>query len=205
VAVTLGRTGLAWGVGQGRPPAGTPADARGKREGDGRSPAGAYPLVAAFGYEPSGAAAPSAAARLPFHAVTDGSVCVDDPASALYNAVADSAAARSARPDARWASAERMRRVAGYRRGAVVGYNGARVLGASRVAAPAAPAPGRGSCIFLHVWDGAGRPTEGCTAMAEPDMAAALAWLDPAARPALVQLPAPALARLRAPWRLPAP
>jgi D-alanyl-D-alanine dipeptidase len=40
VAVTLGRSGLAWGVGQGAAPNGAPV----KREGDGRSPAGAYPL-----------------------------------------------------------------------------------------------------------------------------------------------------------------
>ena len=43
--VVLGRTGMAWGVGQGGAPAGAPV----KREGDGRSPAGAYALLHAFG------------------------------------------------------------------------------------------------------------------------------------------------------------
>jgi L,D-peptidoglycan transpeptidase YkuD (ErfK/YbiS/YcfS/YnhG family) len=88
---------------------------------------------------------------------------VDDPASALYNVVADSAAAARAR----WTSAERMREVAGYRAGVVVTYNGARTrAGRARLGGRGAGAvPGRGSCIFLHVWDGPGRTTAGCTAM----------------------------------------
>ncbi len=195
VPVTLGRAGLAVGTdGAGAGPiAGGPA----KREGDGRAPAGAFPLVAAFGF-----GAPGAGVRLPYRPVADGTVCVDDPESPLYNAVVDSAAAGAAR----WASAERMRRVAGYRQGVVVGYNGARVVrAADTVAAPGAPRPAaaRGSCIFLHVWDGPGRPTAGCTAMDAPALAAVVDWLDPAARPVLVQLPAPLLPRARAAWRLP--
>jgi L,D-peptidoglycan transpeptidase YkuD (ErfK/YbiS/YcfS/YnhG family) len=198
VPVVLGRTGLAWGAGEGG--GGAMDGAPVKQEGDGRSPAGAFPLVAAFGY---GGGAD--AARLPFHPVAGGTVCVDDPGSPLYNAVVDSADAGGAR----WASAERMREVAGYRRGVVVGYNGARV-GASRRAAPpptaaagGAPRPGLGSCIFLHVWDGPDRPTAGCTAMADSAMAGVVAWLDPGARPALVQLPAAAAARVARGWGLP--
>jgi hypothetical protein len=88
-----------------------------------------------------------------------------------------------------------MRAVAGSRAGVVVGYNGAWTrAGALRARTPdgTRPAPGRGSCIFLHVWDGPGRPTAGCTAMDAAAMREVLAWLDPAARPALVQLPATA-------------
>lgn len=196
IPVVLGRTGMAWGVGQG----GTPRGAPNKREGDGRSPAGAFPLIAAFGYGDPGAAP---APRLPFHSVAEGTVCVDDPQSALYNAVADSAAA----PGAHWASAERMRRVAGYRQGVVVGYNGAWVRGPHgvvRTPGGGAPRPGLGSCIFLHVWGGPGHPTEGCTAMDAPALAAAVAWLDPRARPVLVQMPSGTLAQVRARWALPA-
>jgi len=180
-------------------PAAVRSGASVKREGDGRSPAGAFPLLAAFGY---GAADPAARPRLPFHPVVEGTVCVDDAASPLYNAVIDSAAAGGAR----WTSAERMRRVAGYRQGVVVGYNGAWVRGqAGTVRTPGArePRPGLGSCIFLHVWDGPDEPTAGCTAMDEAALAKVVAWLDPRARPALVQLPASLLGALRGGWGLP--
>jgi L,D-peptidoglycan transpeptidase YkuD (ErfK/YbiS/YcfS/YnhG family) len=201
--VVLGRTGLAWGEGGGAPAAsGEPA----KREGDGRSPAGAFPLVAAFGFGDA-AARRGRAPGLPYRAVGGGTVCVDDAASPLYNAVVDSADAGGAR----WASAERMRQVAGYRLGVVVGYNGAWVGGPSgdarapdaRAPNAARPRPGAGSCIVLHVWDGPGRPTEGCTAMTDAALAAVVDWLDPAARPALVQLPAVAAARVARAWGLP--
>src|SRR3712207_8482067 len=56
---------------------------------------------------------------------------------------------------------------------------------------------GRGSCIFLHVWRGPRSSTAGCTAMAEPALAELLRWLDPARRPALVQLTDAAYARRR--------
>lgn len=195
VPVVLGRTGLAWGVGQGAAPAGAPV----KREGDGRSPAGVYPLLHAFG--DSAHAAPLAPALAPVLLAAD-PVCVDDAASPLYNAVVDSAGAGGAR----WASAERMREVAGYRLGLVVGYNGAWTRAAAVRAGPAGgrpPVRGRGSCIFLHVWDGPTRPTAGCTAMAEPVLAALLGWIDPARSPALVQLPAGELGRRRGRWQLP--
>ena len=51
--------------------------------------------------------------------------------------------------------------------------------------------PGRGSAIFLHVWREPGAPTAGCTSMARDDLLRLLRWLDPAAEPLLVQLPAP--------------
>lgn len=195
VPVVLGRAGLAWGAGQGTIP---PAGALPKREGDGRSPAGAFALLHGFSY---GGDASSGHA-LPWATVAPGTVCVDDPASALYNTVADSAAADGAR----WASAERMRAVAGYRLGVVVGYNGARTrAGGVRLTAPGPSAvPGLGSCIFLHVWDGPGRPTAGCTAMAEARLAEVAAWLDAGRRPVLVQLTRRDAKRLRAAWGLPA-
>jgi D-alanyl-D-alanine dipeptidase len=50
--------------------------------------------------------------------------------------------------------------------------------------------PGAGSCIFLHIWKNSSAPTAGCTAMAEEDLVKLLRWLDPTARPILVQMPA---------------
>lgn len=204
VPVVLGRSGLAWGVGQGSIPAeGVVPDSAAsgravpKREGDGRSPAGAFPLLHAFGF---GAGAPGGAA-FPTLTLTPGTVCVDDAASPLYNTVADSGAAAGAP----WRSAERMREVAGYRTGIAVGYNGARTAaGPVRAVAPGGPPrAGAGSCIFLHVWDGPGRPTAGCTAMAADAARALAAWADTARRPALVQLPLGVYAARRRAWGLP--
>ena len=47
---------------------------------------------------------------------------------------------------------------------------------------------GRGSCIFMHLWQGENVPTSGCTAMSEENLRSILMWLDPAKDPRLVQL-----------------
>ncbi|MFL5581978.1 MAG: L,D-transpeptidase [Gemmatimonadaceae bacterium] len=180
VPVVVGRTGLAWGVGVAPDVAGEPA----KHEGDGKSPAGAFPLETAFGFA-SGASV--AGTRLPYLPLVETTECVDDTASTHYNAIVDRR--EVARVD--WSSSERMRSIGLYRLGVLVDYN----------AGPAVA--GRGSCIFLHVWSGPSSSTAGCTAMAEPALAEIVRWLDPARRPALVQLTEAAYARRRAAWGLP--
>ena len=167
--VVIGRHGLGWGrglhpFGWARP--GDPV----KREGDGRSPAGVFWLESAFGSAP----ADEVQARLPYHPCTPSLRWVDDPASPLYNRRAEEVPGRPVR----WRSAERMLREDGlYRLGLVVGHNTDPVK------------PGAGSCIFLHVWRGAGQGTRGCTAMDLADLEALAKWLDPAGRPLLVQMP----------------
>jgi L,D-peptidoglycan transpeptidase YkuD (ErfK/YbiS/YcfS/YnhG family) len=178
VPIVVGRTGVAWDPGLRLAAAGEPQ----KREGDGKSPAGAFPLDTTFGF-----AEPAPAVRLPYVALQPGSDCVDDIASAHYNTVVDRATV--GRVD--WASAEHMRTIAQYRLGVIVGYN----------AAP--PRRGLGSCIFLHIWAGPGSTTAGCTAMDAGALAETMAWLDPARRPTLVQLPSAAYGRLRGAWGLP--
>ena len=64
--------------------------------------------------------------------------------------------------------------------------------------------PGRGSCIFAHLWQAPGVATAGCTAMAEPAMQALLQWLQPQAKPVFVLLPQAQWRRLAADWQLPA-
>ena len=198
VPVVVGRGGLGWGRGlHGAPP----PDAPWKAEGDGRAPAGAFALSAAFGYaeaEPTG---------LPYLQSTPSVQCVDDAASPAYNLVLDREAARPALAGgAGWASHEEMRRRDGlYRIGVVVAHNGSGV-GPGVLAAPPAgpvPVPGGGSCIFLHVWRGPGTTTAGCTAMPDAALADVLAWLDADAAPVLVQLPESAAERLGAGWGLP--
>ena len=81
-----------------------------------------------------------------------------------------------AAPD--WHSHEEMRLASGvYRLGIWVSHN------------DSPPVPGGGSCIFMHVWQGPGVPTVGCTAMDGTELEALLRWLDPRARPVLVQAP----------------
>lgn len=184
VAVSLGRSGLAWGRGL-HPPVG--GSERQKQEGDGRAPAGIFAITALFGY-----AAPDSpfarAARLPYLCATPDLKAIDDPASAHYNRIVDQSSV--AQPD--WASCEDMLRSdQRYAVGAVVAHNCEQ------------PVPGAGSCIFLHVWERAGVPTAGCTAMALVDMTEIAGWLDSAAAPVLVQLPQAEYERWGEAWGLP--
>jgi zinc D-Ala-D-Ala dipeptidase len=182
VRAAVGRSGLGWGTGLHADPR---MDGPAKREGDGRAPAGVFRLSSAFGYA---AAAEVPWIRLPYVRADPSIECVDDLRSRFYNRRVDRDTI--AQPD--WTSHEELRREDElYEWGVWVDHN----------SAPSAP--GGGSCIFLHVWGGPGVATSGCTAMAEGDLRALLAWLDPRARPVLVQLPAEAHAALREPWRLP--
>ncbi len=178
----IGARGSAWGRGlHGR---GAPAGRGGpvKREGDGKSPAGAFSLGATFGYAPR--ALPGA--RAPYAALDDSWVCVDDPRSGRYNRVFDAGGVA-----ADWSSAETMRRAdEQYLWVVLVDHNPDAAVGA-------------GSCIFLHLWSGPDSGTAGCTAMDRPVMEELLTWLDPAARPVFVLLPASERAALRGAWALP--
>lgn len=181
VPVAVGRNGLGWGA--------SLVDVSGnvgpsKKEGDGKAPAGVFPLGPAFGFAPERAAW----LRVPYVPLTSSVECVDDTASRRYNLILD----REAAGDVDWNSSERMRSVEGYRWGLVVRHN----------AAP--PVAGRGSCIFLHIWAGPGHGTAGCTAMEEASLTELLRWLDPKRGPRLVQLPEAEYTRLSAAWRLPA-
>lgn len=186
VPIVVGRNGLAWG--EGLLPGGSATTK--KREGDGKSPEGVFALGTAFGY----AASALPGTKLPYLPLTSRIECVDDRASRHYNRIV----ARDA-VTFDWSSSERMREAGeAYEWGVVVDHN--------HIAAPAAgPAPvaGAGSCIFLHVWAGAGVGTSGCTAMARPEIESLLTWLDPASRPLLVQLTQVNYGRLRDAWKLP--
>jgi len=183
VTVSLGRAGLAWGRGLHARRSGVE-----KREGDGRAPAGIFAITALFGV----AAADSTfarAAKLPYLCATHDLKAIDDPASTHYNRIVDQSAV--ARHD--WSSCEDMLRSdERYSVGAVVAHNSEPVV------------PGAGSCIFMHVWESAGAPTAGCTAMSLADMTEIAGWLDAAAAPLLAQLPQAEYEALREAWGLPA-
>jgi D-alanyl-D-alanine dipeptidase len=178
VPIVVGRTGIAWGVGFDD----VSADGPRKHEGDGKAPAGIFPLDTAFGF------APHESVRLPYLQLRSTTDCVDDTASSHYNTVVDKGSV--ARVD--WNSAEHMREVAQYEIGVIVGYN----------AQP--PIKGRGSCIFLHIWAGPDSHTAGCTAFDETKVREVAVWLDPKKQPLLVQLTGAEYDRLRSKWKLPA-
>jgi D-alanyl-D-alanine dipeptidase len=186
VPVVVGRNGLAWGKGLHGDPAGlAKASDPIKKEGDGRSPAGIFSLSSAFGYAPREQADK---VKLPYLQATKTLECVDDSQSANYNRVLERTSI--AKPD--WKSSEEMRRADElYRWGVIVDHN----------ARP--PQAGCGSCIFLHIWQSAGKGTAGCTAMENARMEEILFWLDPQKSPLIVQLPRAEFERLCEVWGLP--
>jgi L,D-peptidoglycan transpeptidase YkuD (ErfK/YbiS/YcfS/YnhG family) len=178
--IVVGRTGLAWGVGfDGVSPEGPH-----KREGDGKSPAGIFPLDTLFGFAPPDSIP---GLRLPYVQLLPTTDCVDDTGSSHYNTVVD----RASITQVDWKSAEHMREVGQYAVGVMVGYNATH------------PVKGRGSCIFLHIWAGPGSHTAGCTAFPEAKVRAIMGWLDPEKQPLLVQLTSNQYVELRTRWKLP--
>jgi L,D-peptidoglycan transpeptidase YkuD (ErfK/YbiS/YcfS/YnhG family) len=181
IPVVLGKTGLAWGRGLAQPDGGQIPI---KREGDNRAPAGIFGLGPAFGYAPASQARWVNLRYLPLTEQIEG---IDDPRSRYYNQLVDRSKVR--RVD--WHSSEQMLRADDlYKWGVVVRHN-----------TPAEP--GAGSCIFLHIWKNTATATTGCTAMPEESLVRLLGWLDPAARPLLVQMPRREYDALRTKFALP--
>jgi D-alanyl-D-alanine dipeptidase len=181
IPVVVGRTGLAWGVGFDD----ISVEGPHKHEGDGKAPAGVFPLDTAYGFP---ARDSMRDVKLPYLQLLPTTDCVDDTASVHYNTVVD----RARVPGVDWNSAERMREVPQYQIGVIVGYN----------ASP--PVRGRGSCIFLHIWNGPDSHTAGCTAFDEEKLRDIVGWLDSKKSPLLVQLTATNYLALRGDWKLPA-
>jgi L,D-peptidoglycan transpeptidase YkuD (ErfK/YbiS/YcfS/YnhG family) len=133
-----------------------------KKEGDGQTPIGFYPLELAFGY------AREISTKMAYRQALDDDVWVDDTNSPDYNRWVR-------RGETSAASFEQMRRKDNlYKYGIVIGYNKNPVV------------KGRGSAIFFHVWKGREEPTAGCIAMPEESLLRILGWLDPSANPLVV-------------------
>ena len=131
-----------------------------KKEGDGKSPSGVFPLGIAFGYDPS------AATKMPYRQATEDDFWVDDVNSEDYN--------RWVKGEPNAASWEKMRRDDDqYKYGVVIEYNMDPIV------------KGKGSAIFLHVWKDAGA-TLGCVSMSEEMVLRTLGWLDPAKKPLII-------------------
>ena len=142
-----------------------------KREGDGKTPSGIFPLGIAFGYDPS------VATKMPYRQATEDDFWVDDVNSEDYNKWV------KGQPSA--ASWEKMKREDDqYKYGVVIEYNTRPVV------------KGKGSAIFLHVWK-PGESTSGCVSTSEEMVLKILGWLDPGRKPLVVMGTESELAAMR--------
>ncbi|MDR0534112.1 MAG: L,D-transpeptidase family protein [Verrucomicrobiales bacterium] len=177
-----GRDGLVWGRGL------NPLTANSivKKEGDWKTPCGVFAIGGAYGY----AASVRKHANLPYHQIVPGDLWVSDTSSPQYNQfVALGHPAVSA-----WEKHEQMR------------LNDPSHSLKLFIAHNATPGivPGDGSAIFFHIWRANGeKPTAGCTAMAQDDLAKLIAWIDPAKKPLYVLLPKDVYLKVKAAWQLP--
>jgi L,D-peptidoglycan transpeptidase YkuD (ErfK/YbiS/YcfS/YnhG family) len=133
-----------------------------KREGDGRTPSGIFPVEMSFGR------AKAIGTHIPYRQATADDVWVDDVKSTQYNQWVHGA------PQA--TSFETMLRPDGlYDLGVVIGYNTRPVV------------PGQGSAIFIHIWRDEGKkPTAGCVALSRARVSKLLVWLDASKAPVVV-------------------
>jgi L,D-peptidoglycan transpeptidase YkuD (ErfK/YbiS/YcfS/YnhG family) len=127
-----------------------------KREGDGATPEGRFPLLHSY-YRADRIAAPPT--QLPISALRPNDGWVDDPADPRYNRLVS--LPHSAHHEEMW------RTDALYDLLVLIGYN------------TDPPLPGRGSAIFLHVAGPDLAPTEGCIAVARDVLAGLLGVLGP--------------------------
>ena len=193
-AVVVGRTGLAWALDG--PPV-RPSQIKivepyildnvrqpkPKTEGDGKSPAGMFPLTSVFA-----SAVKPEQLTFPYTKLEESTECVDDVKSTHYNKIVN----RMQVGNFDWKSSEKMLAVGEqYSLGVFVAYNAYPVTN------------GNGSCIFLHIWKDSSTPTAGCTAMERPNLERIVGWLDVKKNPYLVQLPEGEYDSLRKGWNLP--
>jgi len=174
----IGKSGMAWGLGLHPPNLVGPQ----KKEGDLRTPAGAFSIGKSYGYKPP----THFRLGIAYEQSAPGLVCVDDPGSRQYNRIV----AQTELHD--WTSAEDMRRNDDlYELLFVVEHN------------KAGRFKEKGSCIFFHIWENSRSATAGCTALSRKNLAFIVNWLDPASNPLIVQLPKDAYRELEAAWNLP--
>lgn len=133
-----------------------------KREGDGKTPSGIYPLKMTFGYDET------IKTKMPYRQALADDLWIDDVNADDYNRWVKKAKTRAK-------SYEKMRRDDNlYKYGIVIEYNTSLVI------------KGYGSAIFFHVWGGEDITTEGCVAVSEENIIKILEWLNPKAEPLII-------------------
>src|SRR5690242_15222245 len=137
-----------------------------KHEGDGKSPAGIFPLGPVFSYHKL------KHIRMPFVQVDTNFYCVDDVNSNYYNTLIRQDTAQH-----NFNSFEYMRRKDSlYEYGVWVKYNSNPVHA------------GNGSCIFIHIWQNEHSGTAGCTATTKENILELIYWLNKKKNPVLLQV-----------------
>ncbi|ACH38391.1 lipoprotein, putative [Citrifermentans bemidjiense Bem] len=155
VPVNLGRNGVA-----------PPFE---KREGDGRTPSGLFPLRRAFGYQGE------FKGRFPYQRVDSQDLWVDDVHSPDYNLWVRRGQTMASSYE------ELLRPDPLYKYALAPEYNEAPVV------------RGLGSAIFIHVESKRKPETSGCISMPEKELVQVMQWLDPEKEPQLLVAIAPAL------------
>ncbi|MEK7545483.1 MAG: hypothetical protein AAB554_00225 [Patescibacteria group bacterium] len=142
-----------------------------KVENDKKAPAGAFYLGQAYGFGEGLKKAP----RGKMKPISRTMACVSDPSSEWYNRIIDTADV-----EADWDWTRPLRRKDKIKsRTIVIGLNGA----ADPENDP--PVPGEGSCVLFHL-ERKGRPTVGCTSLAESRLDSLVAWLVPKSKPVYI-------------------
>ena len=153
-----------------------------KKEGDGKSPIGVFPLTASFGTidKPE-------YVKLSYTKLEKWTECVDDPNSTHYNKIVN----RMQVGIFDWKSSEKMLEIGEqYDLGVFIAYNSSPVK------------KNYGSCIFLHIWKDETSGTEGCTAASRENIETIMRWLDARKNPYLIQTPAGYI-EYRDNWKIP--
>jgi L,D-peptidoglycan transpeptidase YkuD (ErfK/YbiS/YcfS/YnhG family) len=148
--------GLHWSRGSAVAAVGRSGVRADKREGDGATPAGIYPLYSIY-YRPDRIAPPLS--RLPVNALARDDGWVDDPSDVNYNRLVTLPYPSSA--ERMWREDEL------YDALVVIGYNTDPVV------------PGAGSAIFLHIATPDFSPTAGCVAVSRGVLLGLLPLLGP--------------------------
>lgn len=138
-----------------------------KKEGDGNSPAGIFSFEFIFSSHTI------SNLEFPFQRMDSNAICVDDIYSQYYNQYIQ----KENITNKDFQSYELMQRKDElYEYGIWVNYNSNPALS------------GNGSCIFLHIWQGPGIYTSGCTAMSKEDILYLIHWLSSEKHPKLLQI-----------------
>lgn len=136
-----------------------------KKEGDLKSPAGIFRVGTAFGTvdKPSDI-------KLSYKKASKNDYWVDDVSSQDYNNWVE----YEGDPYSRWKSFERLK-ITSYKLAFVIEYNMNPIV------------KGKGSAIFLHIWQGSNTSTKGCTTLSEANISKLLSWIDPDKNPIIIQ------------------
>ncbi len=183
----LGKNGLVWGLGLHQ----NPKNARTKKEGDGRSPAGIFRVGGLW----TTTNTPVKRHRsIPEVRVTAADLWVSDVSQPkLYNRyIRLPHAARTP-----WEIKERMR-LNDYPHSIKM------LICHNTEETPGRPVVGAGSSIFFHIWRRSGQSaTLGCTTMDEKVLRAFIAYLNPKKKPVYILLTNKEYMKYRKDWRLP--